>query len=297
MPEASAAREGRALAVSSADYVRFIILSGARTGSNMLASSLNSSPSITCFRELFNGFSGFIDFSVEGYDNSSAEDRALRNQDFKRFLQERIFCQHPGETRAVGFKMPHVHFRLFPGLLEWLVEDGELRVLHLKRRNLLRMLVSLRIARATGGWVEDQKATLAGVLTPAKALRAARHPVRAARRLRTLLRPEEPRWKALRTPVVLSEAECRAFFAQVEHDSAHYEGLFRGHPLLTVYYEDLLQDRDQVFDQVQSFLGVKPRPLSVTTGRQNPEPLRELIENYDELYEAFKDTPEVAFFD
>ena len=35
-------------------YVRFIILSAARTGSNVLASYLNSSEQIVCFRELFN---------------------------------------------------------------------------------------------------------------------------------------------------------------------------------------------------------------------------------------------------
>jgi hypothetical protein len=297
MPEANVTREGTGLAVDSTNYIRFIILSYPRTGSNMVASSLNSSPKITCFRELFNAFSGFIDFHVDGYDDSSADDRALRNADFKKFLQQRIFCQHPTEIRAVGFKMPHVHFRFFPGLLEWLVGDRELRVLHLKRRNLLRMLVSLRIARATRGWVEDRTDTLANKLTPTNALRAARHPLRAANRLRTFIRPKEARWKTLRTPVVLSEADCRAFFAEVERDSAHYEGMFREHPLLTVYYEDLLQDRNKVFDQVQSFLGVRPRRLSVTTRRQNPEPLRELIANYDDLYAAFGDAPEAAFFD
>ena len=31
--------------------------------------------------------------------------------------------------------------------------------------------------------------------------------------------------------------------------------------------------------------------------RQNPEPLRELLANYDELYEAFRGTPYAAFFD
>lgn len=296
MRETNAAREGTQPAVEATTYVRFIILTYARTGSTMFAASLNSSPNIICFRELFNPIMDGIGFHVDGYDNSSAEDRALRDRDFKRFLQARIFCEHPREIRAVGLKMPYVHFRWFPGLLEWLVEHTEIRIVHLKRRNLLRMLVSLRIAQKTGGWAEDRKATLASKLRPANALRAARHPLRAANRLRAFLFPKEPAWKALRAPVTLSEGECRGFFAEIERDSAHYGRLFREHPQLTLFYEDLFKDRKRAFNQAQSFLGLKPRGLSITTRRQNPEPLRELIANHDELYGAFSDTPEAAFF-
>jgi hypothetical protein len=297
MDQAAAQTRPEAAGAGSTDYVRFIILSSPRVGSNMLASALNSSRDIICFRELFNAFSGFIDFSVEGYDNSSADDRALRNRDFKEFLQQRIFCEHPEGIRAVGFKMPYVHFRFYPGLLEWLVADTGLRVLQLRRRNLLRMLVSLRIAQRTGGWADDRKGTLRSKLRPSNAVRAVRHPLRAADRLRRFIWPKEPAWKSLRGPVTLSEKECRDFFAEVERDSEHYGRLFGEHPRLSIYYEDLTEDRGRVFEEVQSFLGLKPRSLAATTRRQNPEPLPELIANYDEQYAAFKDGPEAAFFD
>lgn len=283
--------------IGSTEYVRFIILTYARAGSTMLASSLNSSPNIICFRELFNPIMDGIGYHVEGYDNSSAEDRVLRNEDLRKFLRERIFCQHPKAIRAVGFKMPHVHFSSFPGLLEGLVEDTELRVLHLRRRNLLRMLVSLRIAQRTGGWSEDRKATLASKFRLSNVPGAARHPLMATNRLWRFLRPREPAWKSLRVPLTLSETECREFFKEIERDSDYYDGLFHEHPQLTLYFEDLLKDRRAVFNRVQSFLDLKPRPLAVTTRRQNPEPLRDLIANYDELYAAFKDSPEAAYFD
>jgi hypothetical protein len=66
--------------------------------------------------------------------------------------------------------------------------------------------------------------------------------------------------------------------------------------MLAVFYEDLVDRREDVLREVQSFLGIEPRPLTVTLRKQNPEPLRELVENYDELYAAFKDTPEAALF-
>jgi hypothetical protein len=297
MREASAVRAETGFHVDSTSYVRFIILTSARTGSTMLGQALNSSPNIICFREIFNPLIDFVDFHVDGYDDSSAEDRALRDQDCKRFLQERIFRQHPIEIRAIGFKMHYFHFIGFPGLRERLVEDTELRVLHVRRRNLLRALVSTRMAQRTGVWAQYRKAPPPNMFTPANALRAARHPLKAANWLRRYLRPKEPSWKALRAPVVLSEAECEEFFTQPQRHSAYYGGLFDEHPQLTLYYEDLLDDHKDVFNQVQSFLGLKPRQLSVSTRRQNPEPLRELVANYDELYAVFKNTPEAAFFD
>ena len=38
-------------------------------------------------------------------------------------------------------------------------------------------------------------------------------------------------------------------------------------------------------------------PLTVSLRKQNPEPLRELVENFDELYDAFKHAPEAAYFE
>lgn len=306
MSDTSSVAQAETVEAGLADYARFIILTRARTGSNMLASALNSSPDIICFRDVFNPDAEGVPYFVAGYGILSVEDLALRNEDFERFLRERIFCTHPEEVRAVGFKMPHVHFPSFPGLLEWLVEERDLRVLHLQRRNLLRMLVSNKIAGSTGGWFEQRRPTLVTRLKRSNAAWAARHPLsvtrhplRATRKLWRIMFPKEqaPAWKALRRPVTLTKQECLDFFSEVERDSAHYGGLFGDHAQLTLYYEDLVQEHKHLFGEVQSFLGLKPKSLAPTTRRQNPEPLRELIANYDELYAAFRDRPERAFFD
>src|SRR3990170_2629997 len=77
----------RTLASPVADYVRFIVLGDARTGSYMLVQALDSHPNITCFSELFYWQLDYVDFNVAAYDNNSPEDRALRDQDFERFLR------------------------------------------------------------------------------------------------------------------------------------------------------------------------------------------------------------------
>jgi hypothetical protein len=259
----------------------------------MLAQALNSSPKITCFREVFNFLQDFVQFEVEGYDNFSAEALALRSRDPIRFLEERIFCTYPEEVRAVGFKLHYGQSLGFPGLLERLVEDREIRVLHLRRQNLLRMLVSLKLAEVTGVFIEDarRRVTLASLLT------ASRQPLKAAARLRRRLRPPMASRKEARPRVTVSPEELFDFVVRTRIRTRNYDDLFNEHPKLAVSYEDLVDHREDVFREVQSFLSIEPGPLTVTLRRQNPEPLRELIENYDELYEAFKDTPQAAFFD
>lgn len=283
--------------LGSGAYVRFIILCAPRTGSNMLASSLNTSPSITCFREIFNILGRAIDFNVEGYDRHDANDRTLRDSDFETFLRTRIFCAHPPLVRAVGFKMTYHHFYGFDGLREWLVEQRAIHMVHLRRHNLLRSLVSEKIATMTQGWLESDTGPLGGKLRPSFMLRVARHPLRYATRLRSVLRPRQPARKAETAPVAVSEAECLSYFQKTQWQAEHYDELFQEHPKLTVYYEDLLQRREETFNQVQSFLGLAPTSLRVATRRQNPQPLHKLLANYEKLKTAFENTPYAAFFD
>ncbi len=293
MEDAQASSGGRGTAAGPTQYVRFLILSDARTGSNMLVQALNSSPYITCFREPFNRPAGFIDFNVDGYDRDSAEDRELRDRDCAAFLRERIFCRHPAQVRAVGFKVAYSHFFGFQDLEHLLAADSEIRVLHLRRRNLLRSLVSLKIANATGAWLDDRgrEHRRAGIV------RAARQALRAAVRLRTLLPPRSPAPTAPPARVRVSADELFRFIVRVNQTAARFDDLFRSHPSLTLTYEDMVERRDELFGQVQAFLGVDALPLTVTLRRQNPQPLRELIENYDDLHEAYRDSPHAGMFD
>ena len=294
-------------------YARFIVLCAARTGSYMLTSSLNSSPDIICFGEVFNALTKHVDYRVDGYKMFDPDERAFRDKDFKQFLDTRIYCERPNEIHAVGFKLPHSHFSQYrprlhrsmsalppqaeEKLLEWLVAEVDIRVLHLRRRNPLRRMVSTYIARETGGWLEPPAPTLARARNPTAVLTAIRHPRRAVRSLRRILFPKEPAWKSSRTAIELTEDECREFFAKDVLDTAHYDELFSEHDIHTLYYEDLVDHYDATLESVQTVLGLDPRPLAPATRKQNPEPLQELIANYDELYEAFRGTPEEAYFE
>ncbi|MEX0785430.1 MAG: hypothetical protein WD939_02225 [Dehalococcoidia bacterium] len=275
-------------------YRRFIILSGPRTGSHMLAQALNSSPAIVCFREVYNGRLDFIQYGVDGYDDFSEADIALRKDDPVRFLHERIFRDYPGDVQAVGFKFHYGHQWDFPGIIEALTGDRELHVVELRRHNLIRMLVSLKLAERTGVWLQDGTSKL----TPANLARAVRHPIKAARRVQRMLSRAAPVSAPSERPKLsLTVEECFQFMVQTEERYKNFERLFAGHPMLQLFYEDMTADRDAAFSQAQTFLGVEPSQLEVTLQQQNPQPLPELIANYDELRHAFKDTPQAAYFE
>lgn len=295
MPETAEASRGKRLASDDCDYVRFFILCDARTGSTMLAQALNSHPNIACFREVFNYSMDFLGYHVEGYDNFSSADKDLRDSDYEAFLRQRIYCRHPESTRAVGFKIAYTHFWGFTELRERLAEDAELRVIHLGRRNYLRSLVSLKIAQRTNVWLDDEKS----LFTPANALRALVHPAKAWKRIRRRVAPPklEPKAHRPREAVVVTPDEFFQFVVRVNQTTQRFEEYFKDHQRFSLTYEDLVERRDDVLREAQAFLGVEPQRLTITLRKQNPEPLRELISNYDELYEAYKDSPHAGLFD
>lgn len=259
----------------------------------MLAQALNSSPKITCFGDVFNAEPDSIQVFVGSDDKFSGRLLSMRSREPVRFLDEHIFRSYPEEVGATGFKFHYDQFWGYPGLLRRLVDDKGLHVLHLRRQNLLRTLVSLKIARETDVFLQDARPRI----TLSRLLRATRHPSRAVAWVQRRLRPPTAPGKASRRRVTVSADELFDFAVRTTMVADKHDELFGEHPKLPVLYEDMADRRQEVFSEVQSFLGVEPAPLTITLRRQNPEPLRELIENYDELYEAFKDTSAAAFFE
>jgi hypothetical protein len=286
--------------MTSSSYTRFVILGHARTGSTLLSRALNSHPLILCFGEVFNmGHSyvwgpGYLDFGVGGYDNSNADDLNLRSKDPVGFLQKRIFCQPPAMTSAVGFKLHYVHCSPppwgFPTLLDYLVQDKNIRIIHLKRRNMLKSLVSEKLLLIA--WEHAQTRVVMRLSSIPKAFI---HPARALKRARALvtqnLRPDR-----MPSRVKLSVEECKAYFEETKSAVTRHDELFGEHDKLSLFYEEILSARDEVFARAQSFLGVEPQVLTVGLRKQSPDDLGAILENFDELRKAFADTEYSEFF-
>ena len=139
-------------------YTQFIILCRSRTGSNYLATHLASHRNIKMYGELF-------------LPNSLARDyRRIRAP--VRYLEREVFSSYPADIRAVGFKQMYqwagnelggiyneaLEFfsererRCLETIWLYLKKRERLKVIHLKRRNILRSMVSHKIAMINKKW-------------------------------------------------------------------------------------------------------------------------------------------------
>jgi hypothetical protein len=110
------------------------------------------------------------------------------------------------------------------------------------------------------------------------------------------MRERRERWEE-KSGLRLDVAECLAFFERTAKEVARGDAITDGHPTLTVWYEEFLEDREATFDRVQRFLSIEPLPLTVTVQRQNPEPLSKLIANYGEVRAGLAGTPYASFLE
>lgn len=179
-------------------------------------------------------------------------------------ILDRLFRPHPPRVKAVGFKYFYYHpIDGDPAATADLLDPGTYRVVHLRRRNPLRTEISRRIAGRSDAWSRRR-----GREAPVERRRVrftAEDLQRRLRQTRAWERAAEVRW--------------------------------RGPGYLDVTYEDLATDPVMVSERVQRFLGVEPRATRSPLRRQNPEPIRELLENYEELREAFASTEWAPLFD
>lgn len=218
-------------------YTHFIILTRPRTGSNLLVSFLDSHPNIDAKAEIF---------------------RWLKGKDYKKMLAD-AFDKQPYYIKAKGFKIFYFHPNDDDNCKVWddLVEMKNLHVIHLKRRNLLRALVSEKIAQDSRVWSTTKKDQLERVHSK---------------------------------KVAFTVDELSRGFEQTENWETEAEKMFSDHRMISVYYEDLVGNTETWFRKILDFLGVQYIDPETTLLRQNPEGLADLIENYTELRDAFMDT-------
>ncbi len=225
------------------DYARFIVLTRSRTGSNLLLSFLNAHPEIFAEGEIFAKLKG-------------------------RNPLERLnsaFGKQPRHIRAKGFKIFYYH--PLDGKAEELWDEltarEDIRVIHLTRQNILRTLLSRKIAGIQDTW--------------------------------TGTRFDAVNAKSKR--VQFTVQELQEGFRQTRTWESAAAARFGRHPVLNVSYEELIADPRQTLIGLFAFLKVRNEEPRTSLRRQNPENLQALILNYEKLKKAFEATPWAVFFE
>lgn len=257
-------------------YRRFVIVSHLRSGTHLLRTSLESHPAIVCQTEVFNSDNPNLPYSLATPTS--------------RILGDWVFRNFSAEVECVGFVLQAYHpwgLKAFPGIRvnpHWddvwsrLAAMKDLRVIHLRRDNMLRRHLSHVMARKTGNWHAwdlgaVDKVTHLGAPPPVDVPPSRRDPV--------CLDPER---------LVLD-------FEETEHLHRVVAERFQHHPVCSLSYEALCRDFHSVCARVQAFLGVRPIRMTAAVSKLEQRSLAESIVNYDVLKRRFSATRWRQFFD
>jgi len=221
-------RAGRVF--GSSNYTPFIILSRSRTGSNLLNSSLGSHPAVHVKGEHFGHLRGD---TIE-----------------KRHMQ--AFGKQPSWISAAGCKVfyYHPHHGDPAPLFAMLKRDPRLKVIHLKREDKLRSVLSWMIAREN----DTYTAASGTALIPAEKKRLQVDPDELIDWIEKTIEWEE--WGD-------------TFFSDRE--------------ILNITYEQLTEDLPGQYKRVLGYLDLPDHVPISSLQRQNPEPVDQLISNWSEL--------------
>lgn len=236
---------------SRTDYQRFVLLGGPRTGSNYVLTLLASHPNIRMLGELFHNRSLVFDFKNHPLHAGIVH---CRNTNPLNFIKQLVFPPLPESIEASGFKLFYEHIEeVMKALPFYLRQEPQFRVIHLKRRNALRSYYSLQRALCDRNWRSTDT-----------------NP------------PAPPR-------IILDVAGCMYYLRRLDAFHDQYDAIFRDIQL-EVWYEDLLEDRENIMRKIQEFLGVTVTSLHSNLKKQNVAPLPECIANYSELCTRLRGT-------
>ncbi len=242
-------------------YVRFVVVGTGRSGSNFLRGLLNAHPAALALGEIFREH-GRIGWDIRGYPRSRKVMTLFERQP-ARFIEQVVYRRYPGGLNAVGFKLFYHHARdeSWAPVWDYLKDDKDIRVIHLKRKNLLKVHLSQCKADRTGRWINTR-----GV-------------------------------REATEPIELDHDGCLAMFEETRSDEEACDRLFAEHELLGMSYEDLTTDEAGQIVRVQTFLGLPSMPVKPSTYKQSSLPLIRSISNYEDLRRRFAGTPWEGYFE
>lgn len=230
--------------------VRAIILTTQRSGSTFLVSCLRSHPEVQCAGEILNGQP----------DDPRPAYRGPFRQTLKAFRILRTGAWRAGSFMDAFFGRGTAKVRCFkamynqiarPFAARYLVENEDIRVIHLRRHNLLKVHVSTLL------------------MNKRKQLQATA--------------PTETVW------IDVNPQKAIASMRKARERYESYDRAFERHPRLQVSYEDLIDSSgltEENRSRICDFLSIAQLPMASPLVKLNPESLRDMVTNYDQLAEA-----------
>ena len=236
------------------ERTRAVLLTTQRTGSTFLVECLDSHPAIHCAGELLNGQPDTLIAPPRGPFRYFIKGARIARTGawLPQYRLEEYYRAGLSPVRC--FKAMYNQLAR-PFALRYLLDHREIRVIHLRRENLLNTHVSLLLMQKR----KELQAT----------------------------QPVARLW--IRVDPDRAIAAMRKAVARFER----FDRLFASHPLLNLSYESLIDGsrlRAETGRRICDFLGVSREPMQSRIVKLNPRSLRDMVRNYDELAEALSNS-------
>lgn len=218
----------------------FIVHSLPRTGTYLMSSALNSHPNITCLDEIMLRDAG----TGTPFDTKTIEE----------YLSE---LEQEHQNKRWGFTL---HPQQVNEQERDCIADHCDKVIFVYRRNFLKQLCSIKIARRKRIWLCNKEND--------NPIRISVNPERAI--------------KHFNLTAQLIEESRKFWVARC--------------PVMEFTYVDLCKKFENIIIQILAFLDVRPFQCMPSTHRQESRELEQIITNYKELYQALSKTKWVEFF-
>jgi len=155
----------------------------------------------------------------------------------------KIFYNHPSDSNDRS-------------IWDLLKNNQSIKVIHLRRENLLRAHISYLIALKTKEWSSvDEKEN--GIDCK---------------------------------KVHIDFEKLFKDFETINNNITETRKTFQNHDFVEILYEDLIKERDITLENILTFLGVPQRKLNSRLEKQNPEKIKNLVSNYEELHKKLVNT-------
>lgn len=240
---------------------KFILLAARRSGTTLLIKSFNSHPQIECHKKVFSTKRRLRYLQVDKPGSRFNEFRSAstgrqidyifrRRQLIDSFLTQ-VFAPADG-VEAMGVRLAYSQADKYPEILAWALEN-DVGIIHLVRENSLKAIVSDFTARKRGVYHSTSKV---------KRITIQLSPRKLKRRLTGLMKRIEK-----------------------------YRAMFKGRRYCEVSYESFVVNRETETKRILDFLQIdQVVPLTTNLVKQNPDSLEDILENYEEIAQALKDT-------
>jgi LPS sulfotransferase NodH len=230
-------------------YVKFVLIGEERIGSNFLQLLLNSHKAIICYGEIFNP-------NEEIRKGAIRLGRSIYNDENPiEYLEQMVFKNYDKNIQAVGFRLFYSHAKGDNWNILWqYLKENDIKIIHMKRKNLLDRYISLQFAKNTGIWIEYN---------------------------------EEKMNHENDKTIFIDVSDCVQNFYKTEMIQSEVDDYFNNSNKAIIFYEDLCAYPKGEPDRIQKFLETEPHDLNSPTKKQQNKKKREIIQNYDELKQLF----------